>query len=66
MDWVRATKRNYHAILALGVIWIIVGVIQLDVADGQTFRTLFGVVMLLAGGGAFASAYRMRQHHPEW
>lgn len=66
MDWARTTKRNYHAILALGVIWILVGVMQLDVANGQTFQTLFGAVMLLAGGGAFATAYRMRQHRPEW
>lgn len=49
MDWESATKRNYHATLVLGIIWIVVGILQLDLADGQAFRTLFGFVMLLAG-----------------
>ena len=66
MDWEKATKENYHATLVLGVVWIVVGIILLNLADGQVFQTLSGVFVLLAGGGAFASAYRMRQHHPKW
>ena len=61
MDWEKATKENYHAMLVLGVIWGLVGVIQLSLDN-----LLYGVVLFLFAAGAFASVYRMRQHHPEW
>lgn len=61
MDWESATKENYYAVLAVGVILVLVGTLQLSVE-----HTVRGVVILLGGAGLFALAYRIRQHHPEW
>ena len=61
MDWESATKGNYNAVLDLAVICALVGIIQLSLDN-----VLYGVALFLFAAGAFGSAYRIRQHHPEW
>lgn len=60
MDWESATKKNYYAVLVVGVILLLVGALQLSIE-----QTMYGIIILLAGVGHFVLAYRIRQHHPE-